>query len=98
MKKSIDPLASTPEMVEAVYKTLAQNLKIIRKRLNRPLTLAEKTVFGHLADPENQDLTPGKSILQLKPDRVCMQDATAQMAVLQFMQSGRKKSAVPGRS
>src|SRR3989338_2649917 len=95
MKKSIDPLASTPEMVEAVYKTLAQNLKIIRKRLNRPLTLAEKTVFGHLADPENQDLTPGKSILQLKPDRVCMQDATAQMAVLQFMQSGRKKSVVP---
>ncbi len=93
-KQKIDPLASTPHMVQEVYKTLEQNLKTIRKRLNRPLTLAEKILFGHLADPENQNLTPGKSILQIKPDRVCMQDATAQMAVLQFMQSGKKKSAV----
>ena len=81
-------------MVRRVYELTSQNLDIIKKRLGRPLALAEKIVFGHLKDPQTQDLTAGKSQLALLPDRVCMQDATAQMALLQFMQSGKDKTAV----
>lgn len=90
----MDPLRTTPEFVKEVYSRAEKNLALIRKRLNRPLTLAEKIVFGHLKDPKTQELEAGRSQLQLWVDRVCMQDATAQMALLQFMQSGRKKSAV----
>ncbi|MBF9017192.1 MULTISPECIES: aconitate hydratase [unclassified Oceanispirochaeta] len=87
---------TTPiNLVENAYKKTRSNLVTIRKRLGRPLTLSEKTFYGHLRDPENQDLTRGKSFLLLQPDRVAMQDATAQMAILQFMLSGRKESAVP---
>lgn len=88
-------IETTPNMVKSVYKTTRDKLEIIRKRLNRPLTLAEKIVYGHLSDPEGQDLTRGKSFLLLNPDRVAMQDATAQMALLQFMLSGKEESAVP---
>ena len=88
-------IATTPTLVENAYNKTRANLDIIRKRLNRPLTLAEKVLFGHLIDPEKQDLTRGESFLLLQPDRVAMQDATAQMAILQFMLSGRKESAVP---
>jgi len=87
---------TTPlNLVENTYRITRNNLEILRKRLGRPLTLAEKTLFGHLCDPENQDLTRGSSFLLLQPDRVAMQDATAQMAILQFMLSGRSESAVP---
>lgn len=88
-------IETTPEMVERVYKKTQENLKVIRERLGRPLTLAEKTVYGHLVDPKNQDLTRGESFLELAPDRVAMQDATAQMAVLQFMLAGKDEAAVP---
>lgn len=57
-------------------------------RLQRPLTLAEKITYGHLDDPKGQDLVRGESYLLLRPDRVAMQDATAQMAMLQFISSG----------
>ncbi len=90
--KNVD---TTKELVQGTYKLSSDNLKIIRKRVNRPLTLAEKILFCHLSDPENQDLTRGESFLLLNPDRVAMQDATAQMAILQFMLSGRDESAVP---
>lgn len=86
---------STKEFVEAAYKKMEKNLAVVRKRLNRPLTLMEKIVLGHLADPEKQDLQPGKSFLLLNPDRVAMQDATAQMALLQFMSAGVAQTAVP---
>ncbi|MFT7486481.1 MAG: aconitate hydratase, partial [Candidatus Paceibacteria bacterium] len=66
-----------------------------RRRLGRPITLAEKILFSHLTDPEGQDFERGKSYLQLNPDRVALQDATAQMALLQFMLAGRDKVAVP---
>ncbi|HZN58679.1 MAG TPA: aconitase family protein, partial [Planctomycetota bacterium] len=66
-----------------------------RKRLGRPLTLAEKILFSHAADPNSQEFVRGKSYLLLRPDRVAMQDATAQMAILQFMLAGRKSTAVP---
>jgi aconitate hydratase len=88
-------IETTPEMVRRVYATIERNLEIVRRRLNRPLTLMEKIVLGHLDDPEHQELEPGESYLLLRPDRVAMQDATAQMAVLQFMQAGRRSVAVP---
>jgi aconitate hydratase len=91
----MDPIDSTPQFVEGVYAALGRRLAIVRRRLNRPLTLSEKILLGHLNDPEHQDLEAGKSYLMLRPDRVAMQDATAQMAILQFMQAGRDRVAVP---
>jgi aconitate hydratase len=88
-------IATTPEMVQQVYKNSAQRLTIIRKRLGRPITLAEKIIYGHLDDPQNQEIERGKSFLLLRPDRVAMQDATAQMALLQFMLAGKDEAAVP---
>ena len=64
-------------------------------RLNRPLTLSEKIVYGHLDDPHNQEIDRGRTYLRLRPDRVAMQDATAQMAMLQFISSGLARVAVP---
>ena len=84
-----------PGAVESVYKKLAAGSEIGRKRLGRPLTLAEKILFSHLDDPEGQDWERGNSYLNLRPDRVAMQDATAQMAILQFMLAGRLTTAVP---
>ncbi|ESO02647.1 hypothetical protein HELRODRAFT_185009 [Helobdella robusta] len=77
------------------YEKLDQNLKIVKKKLNRPLTLSEKILYSHLDDPANQDIKRGVSYLKLRPDRVAMQDATAQMAMLQFISSGLPKVAVP---
>jgi len=77
------------------YENLQKNLKIVRDRLQQPLTLAEKIVYSHLDDAKNQEIVRGKSYLRLRPDRVAMQDATAQMAVLQFISSGLKQTAVP---
>ena len=81
------------EIIQAIYAVSRKRLEIVRKRLNRPLTLAEKVVFGHLDDPERQALERGKSFLMLRPDRVAMQDATAQMAILQFAQAQPKQVA-----
>ncbi len=88
-------IETTPEMVKEVYKKTSERLAIVRKRLGRPLTLAEKILYGHLDDPQNQELVRGESFLQLRPDRVAMQDVTAQMALLQFMLVGKDNAAVP---
>ncbi|KAK9500381.1 hypothetical protein O3M35_001658 [Rhynocoris fuscipes] len=77
------------------YDKLQKNLAVIKKRLNRPLTLSEKVLYSHLDDPQGQEITRGVSYLRLRPDRVAMQDATAQMAMLQFISSGLPKVAVP---
>lgn len=77
------------------YQRIEDNLKVVRKRLNRPLALAEKIVYGHLDDPAEQDIKRGTSYLKLRPDRVACQDATAQMALLQFMSAGMPNVAVP---
>ncbi|GMH37914.1 hypothetical protein BSKO_05798 [Bryopsis sp. KO-2023] len=77
------------------YSKIEDRLSYVRKTLNKPLTLAEKVVYGHLDDPTSKDLIRGQSYLKLRPDRVAMQDATAQMAMLQFMSSGLPKTAVP---
>jgi aconitate hydratase len=88
-------IETTREMVEGVYAGTRQRLAKVRARLDRPLTLAEKILFGHLADAEGQPFERGVATLALHPDRVAMQDATAQMAILQFMQAGREQTAVP---
>ncbi|XP_051157711.1 aconitate hydratase, mitochondrial-like [Leptopilina boulardi] len=77
------------------YEKLDSNLKIVKKRLNRPLTLSEKVLYSHIDEPNKQDIERGTSYLRLRPDRVAMQDATAQMAMLQFISSGLPKVAVP---
>ncbi|GBG66271.1 hypothetical protein CBR_g57869 [Chara braunii] len=76
------------------YERIEDNLKIVRNNLNRPLTLSEKIVYGHLDDP-SEIPKRGVSYLKLRPDRVAMQDATAQMAVMQFISSGLQRTAVP---
>src|ERR1700740_3321508 len=88
-------IESTPEMARAVYATMARNLAIVRRRLARPLTLADKILLGHLDDPESQELEPGKSYLLVRPDRVVFQDVLGQTGLLQFMQTRRDKVAVP---
>ena len=88
-------IESTPEMAAAVYATMARTLAVVRRRLDRPLTLADKVLLGHLDDPEHQELDPGKSYLLLRPDRVVFQDVLGQTGLLQFMQTRREKVAVP---
>ena len=88
-------IESTPEMAANVYETMERNLTIVRRRLGRPLTLADKVLLGHLDDPENQEIEPGKSYLFLHPDRVILQDVLGQTAMLQFMQTLREKVAAP---
>jgi aconitate hydratase len=81
--------------METIYATLADNLEIVRRRLRRPLTLSEKVLLGHLDDAEHQELEVGKSQLALRPDRVVFQDVLGQTGLLQFMQTGRERVAVP---
>src|SRR5215510_14013334 len=88
-------IETTPELARGVYAALEKNLSVVARRLGRPLSYAEKILFGHLADAERQPLEPGAAYLELRPDRVAMQDATAQMAILQFISSGREDTAVP---
>lgn len=77
------------------YQRIEDNLAVVRKRLDRPLTLSEKILYGHLDNPHDADIRRGASYLKLRPDRVACQDATAQMALLQFMTAGLPKVAVP---
>lgn len=84
------------EMIKEVYKHLPSKVEAARKLVGRPLTLTEKILYAHLhADQKADNFQRGKSYVDFAPDRVAMQDATAQMALLQFMQSGRPKVAVP---
>lgn len=84
------------EMIKKVYAELPSKIEAARKVLNRPLTLTEKILYSHLHSSQKlEDFQRGKSYVDFAPDRVAMQDATAQMALLQFMQAGRPKVAVP---
>lgn len=84
------------EMIKQVYANMPARIEAARKALGRPLTLAEKILYSHLdAHTELKDYPRGSSYVDFNPDRVAMQDATAQMALLQFMQAGRPKVAVP---
>lgn len=88
--------ASTPlELINRIYGQLPARVAIGRERLGRPITFAEKVLINHLRDPETGGLERGRSYTDLDPDRVAMQDATAQMALLQFMTAGLPQVAVP---
>ncbi len=88
-------IESSPEFVRETYRKMGERLAVVRQRLGRPMTLAEKVLYGHLDNPADADLTRGTAYLQLRPDRITMQDATAQMAMLQFLTTGKPTTAVP---
>jgi aconitate hydratase len=84
------------DMIKKVYATFPERVKAARELTGRPLTLTEKILYAHLWDKlPTEEFKRAKSYVDFAPDRVAMQDATAQMALLQFMQSGRKEVAVP---
>ncbi|EOZ95743.1 Aconitate hydratase [Indibacter alkaliphilus LW1] len=84
------------EMIKAVYSKYPERIEAARKAVGRPLTLTEKILYAHLDQGDaTQAFDRGVSYVDFKPDRVAMQDATAQMALLQFMQAGRNQVAVP---
>lgn len=84
------------EMIKAVYEKFPSRIAAARKVVGKPLTLSEKILYAHLWDGEpTTAFERGKSYVDFAPDRVAMQDATAQMALLQFMQAGKSKAAVP---
>ena len=84
------------DMIKKVYANMPSRIEAARKTLGRPLTLAEKILYSHLdASFEVKNYERGKAYVDFNPDRVAMQDATAQMALLQFMQAGRPTVAVP---
>ena len=84
------------DMIKAVYAAYPAKIEAARKLLGKPLTLTEKILYSHLSDDlPGEPFARGNAYVDFNPDRVAMQDATAQMALLQFMQSGRDKAAVP---
>ena len=83
------------EPIRSLYASMGESLDQARRRLGRSLTLAEKILVAHSDDFARQPWERGKAMLRLRVDRVAMQDATAQMALLQFLQSGRAQVAVP---
>lgn len=84
------------DMIKTVYASMAERITEARKVVNKPLTLSEKILYTHLHPTQKlENFGRGKSYVDFAPDRVAMQDATAQMALLQFMQAGKKKVAVP---
>ncbi len=92
---------TTAEMVKRIYEKSRKNISMYKEKIqkNQPLSLSEKILIGHLddivGDDENKNLVMGKSYVLLRPDRVALQDVTGQMTLLQFMQSGLKKTTVP---
>ncbi len=84
------------DMIKAVYERYPERIAAARKAVNKPLTLSEKILYTHLWDgAADTEFKRGGSYVDFAPDRVAMQDATAQMALLQFMQAGKAKVAVP---
>lgn len=92
MKSTVD---STPSFIEAVYARMKRNIEAVKKILGRPLTYSEKVLYGHLDDPATAELIPGSSYVKTRPDRIALQDATAQMAILQFILADKNGAAVP---
>jgi aconitate hydratase len=90
-------MVTSPELVSAVYKKSQEKILEFRKIVNRPLTLTEKIMAGHLIEVPKKDNIPepGKSYVLLQPDRVALQDVTGQMTILQFMQAGLKRTTLP---
>ena len=87
-------IETTANSLKKIYEKSRKNLNIVRSWHDKPLTLTEKILYSHLREPQ-QKQKRGLGLLSLQPDRVAMQDVTAQMALLQFMLAGKKESAVP---
>ncbi|MRT93561.1 aconitate hydratase [Ancylomarina sp. 16SWW S1-10-2] len=84
------------ELIKSVYKNMPARIEAARKKLGKPLTLSEKILYSHLfANESLKEYKRGDAYVNFAPDRVAMQDATAQMALLQFMNAGKSKVAVP---
>ena len=83
------------DQVKRLYESMPSKLDAARRRFGRPLTLAEKILVAHADDFAKQEWSRGKAQLRLRVDRVALQDATGQMALLQFMQAGKPQVAVP---
>ena len=84
------------DLIKSVYSKFDERLQKVKQHLQRPLTLSEKILYAHLFDPDQiRDFKRGVDYVDFAPDRVAMQDATAQMALLQFMNAGKSKAAVP---
>ncbi len=83
------------DMIKNVYSNIVKNVDEAKKIVNKPLTLSEKILYSHLWNPTSKPFVRGKDYVDFKPDRIACQDATAQMALLQFMQAGKSKVAVP---
>ena len=90
-----EPAAGLAEQARALYARMRERLEAVRAHCRRPLTLADKLLFGHLEDPSRRTLEPGRSLLRLRPDRVVLQDVLGQTAMLQFAQLGRSRVALP---
>ncbi|HWU37395.1 MAG TPA: aconitase family protein, partial [Candidatus Acidoferrum sp.] len=88
-------IESTPEFVGSAYARMDRTLQVVRKNLGRPLGLAEKVLLAHLDDPSTTGMERGKTYVQLRPDRVILQDVLGQTGMLQFMQTRRTRTAVP---
>jgi aconitate hydratase len=88
-------IETTPKLARDVYAKLDQNISKFRKLVNRPLTLSEKILIGHMAEFDVQESERGKSYVFLKPDRVALQDVTGQTVMLEFMQAGLKQVSLP---
>jgi aconitate hydratase len=83
------------DLIKKIYSELPRKIDAARKLVGKPLTLTEKILYAHLSQPASRPHVRGKDYVDFAPDRVAMQDATAQMALLQFMTCGRDKVAVP---
>ncbi len=95
-KFKIAPMTFDFEMIQKAYQALPGRIEAARKILQKPMTLTEKILYGHLFNGSpNRPFERGVDYVDFSPDRVAMQDATAQMALLQFMQAGKTKAAVP---
>ena len=88
-------IAPTRELVSEVYQRLDRNLTTVRQFQNRPLTLADKILLSHLDNPAETGMVRGETYVNLRPDRVILQDVLGQTAMLQFMQTLRSATAVP---
>ena len=84
------------ELIKNLYSRFPDSISSIREIINRPITLSEKILYTHLSSNQSRmEFKKGVDYVDFNPDRVAMQDATAQMALLQFMHAGKKKVAVP---
>src|SRR6478752_3900150 len=92
---TVNKVDSTPEQVSSIYERSKKNISNFRHIVDRPLTLTEKILVGHLVEIGPTEPHPGKSYVLLNPDRVALQDVTGQMTILQFMQAGLMQTVVP---